>query len=188
MKYTVRKQFLGGWVVTYACENCHGSLESPLHEAGTEQECPTCQNKFITPGEAELEKTRSLAIRDKAIHVKPRRVEVRTVYVPSPPPKPREMVWYGAMRCFNCGYPDQFRAERVQEPTARKVVRTTLRLQSVVLGRAAIDETIARADRCDRRRAARSPSVSSGTIRWLLPFPENSGRVALILFQTAVAL
>lgn len=116
MKYTVRKQFLGGWVVTYACENCHGSLESPLHEAGTEQECPTCQNKFITPGEAELEKTRSLAIRDKAIHVKPRRVEVRTVYVPSPPPKPREMVWYGAMRCFNCGY--QWQARR-RTPPAR---------------------------------------------------------------------
>lgn len=112
MGYLVRKTFLGRYIVSYVCAHCSSTLESPLEEAGTSQPCPNCRCLFITPGIKELEESRALALRkdenkvrekeDKASRerAKPQRVEARPVRIDRPP----QLVWYGFMRCHDCGY------------------------------------------------------------------------------------
>lgn len=51
--YKVHKGLTGKRWVAYACEHCQSPLESPIEEAGTTQNCPTCGSKLLVPGQAE---------------------------------------------------------------------------------------------------------------------------------------
>jgi predicted phage tail protein len=55
MDYLVKKGLGGKLRVHYVCPGCAVSLNSPLHEAGKPERCPTCNAGFRVPGTAERE-------------------------------------------------------------------------------------------------------------------------------------
>jgi hypothetical protein len=50
LPYEVDRRIWGATVVLYKCPHCGHDLESPLDEAGTRHDCPTCLQPFVTPG------------------------------------------------------------------------------------------------------------------------------------------
>src|SRR5687768_9568069 len=58
MEYRVRRDWLRRMIVYFTCERCRVDLQSPLDEAGSQQNCPTCQHPFLTPGIEALEAIR----------------------------------------------------------------------------------------------------------------------------------
>jgi len=55
-KYKVAKNWLGSLTVRYLCPHCGEGLRSPIGDAGKEDYCPDCRNRFIVPGSDELER------------------------------------------------------------------------------------------------------------------------------------
>lgn len=60
--HQIKKKFTGGYTVNYECPSCSAGLVSPISEAGTNQQCPTCNHIFVVPGKEDvLELNRKLA-------------------------------------------------------------------------------------------------------------------------------
>ena len=51
--YEIRKESDGGPSVVYRCSACGRQIESLLSDAGCGDNCPTCGNAVVVPGEAE---------------------------------------------------------------------------------------------------------------------------------------
>jgi uncharacterized Zn finger protein (UPF0148 family) len=79
MSYTVRTLQPGRHCVSYTCGRCLTPLESPLSEAGTQQQCPDCGEKFVTPGMKEWEEhqQREAEAKRRAAQAKQRDAEAK---------------------------------------------------------------------------------------------------------------
>ncbi len=51
--YEIKKKITGGYSVKFNCPHCGASLVADLKEAGTTEQCPSCQQPFVVPGERE---------------------------------------------------------------------------------------------------------------------------------------
>lgn len=58
MQYTVKKTAFGKYHVLYECPRCRAALDSPIEEAGTQIECPTCHHSFVAPAAQDAERIR----------------------------------------------------------------------------------------------------------------------------------
>jgi Zn-finger nucleic acid-binding protein len=52
----IKRGISGGYSVRYLCPHCGERLRSSLHDAGKQDDCPTCLKRFIVPGLDELER------------------------------------------------------------------------------------------------------------------------------------
>ena len=106
MNYKVKRRFRRGLWAYYTCPTCGDGLESPLGEAGTSQNCPTCKAAFVTPGALSLqaEKDRAAAEAVKAGIRRSQKGNRKNRPAIGAASKPPEHVWYGRMRCGSCGY------------------------------------------------------------------------------------
>ncbi len=118
LPYEVDDRIFGETVVAYQCPHCAHHLESPLHEAGTTHDCPTCQHPFVTPGlkekaaeDAERERKEEA---ERVEQEKRRAQELAAVSVKPTEHPPAELVWYGGMVCHSCGY--RWKARRNTPP------------------------------------------------------------------------
>lgn len=114
--YEVKERLFGRPIVSYRCPHCRSQLQSPLDEANSRQECPTCSKPFVTPGGAALAKQirkdeAALAAEAVAQAQKRKKAELKkataaaeAAYRASHPPPPPRLVWYGEMHCSSCGY------------------------------------------------------------------------------------
>jgi predicted RNA-binding Zn-ribbon protein involved in translation (DUF1610 family) len=59
--YTVTGKVGGKRIVKFECPACAAPIESPLEEAGQKFPCPSCGNKFVTPGVDELRQQQEAA-------------------------------------------------------------------------------------------------------------------------------
>lgn len=127
--YQLKKKAIGGYVVTYDCPNCAAGLTSPLDEAGSSQNCPTCNMPFVVPGKAEcdqlrakieqerktraeakLQQERELAKQRKIAEEEARRQQAeqqaqeqkRREYIDSHCPYCREEIKAGVKKCKHC--------------------------------------------------------------------------------------
>ena len=75
MDYKLKKKTGGKTHVHYTCPSCGQALDSALEEAGQDDECPACRQKFRVPGETESRAGVSLGQRIAGVEKQNRRLK-----------------------------------------------------------------------------------------------------------------